>query len=438
MPAASPVAESIFRILSLAASILLAACASPGPPPVTHGPFVGHVDAEQAFVWARCAEAGPVELRITDPSTGVTLRAAGEASRDRDYCVSLGCRGLGPGRRYRYELRRGESLLAGGEECAFTTPPAPGTPARVRLAFGSCAHDGRFPRQPVWTRMKAEGVEGVVLLGDTPYIDTTDLAVQRRRYGELYAVPEILPLLRGVPFWGTWDDHDFGANDTDGRLPGKGNSRRAFLEYHAPASAGRGEAGIYTSFRFGPVEVFLLDTRWFAGTAPSFVDPGAPTALGKEQWEWLKDGLKSSTATFKVLASGMVWNGAVRLLKSDHWMTYPHEREAVFRFIGRERIPGVLLIGGDIHRCRASRFRVADLAGYDLTEIISSPLANTTMAVAKVPSPEVIADGEDEHSFLLLTADTTVDPPTLTGRCLTAGGRELFAVALDLHQLTPR
>jgi alkaline phosphatase D len=160
--------------------------------------------------------------------------------------------------------------------------------------------------------------------------------------------------------------------------------------------------------------------------------------LGKAQWEWLKKGLSESTAPFKVLACGLVWNGAVRLLKTDHWMTYEHERDALFSFLGTHRISGVLLVSGDIHRSRAFRYATSGIVGYDLTEIISSPLANTTMAVAKVPSPEVIADGADEHSFLLLTADTTVDPPALTGQCLTATGQELFRIGLDLSQLTPR
>jgi alkaline phosphatase D len=60
----------------------------------------------------------------------------------------------------------------------------------------------------------------VVLRGDCPYIYSTDLGVQRRRYGKSAAVSELADLLRSHPFYATWDDHDFGANDTNGLLPG--------------------------------------------------------------------------------------------------------------------------------------------------------------------------------------------------------------------------
>ena len=66
------------------------------------------------------------------------------------------------------------------------------------------------------------------LLGDTPYIDTTDLKVQRRRYREFSAeVPAFADLVAHTPVYGTWDDHDFGRNDTDGNLEGKANSRQS-------------------------------------------------------------------------------------------------------------------------------------------------------------------------------------------------------------------
>src|SRR5690606_27400795 len=100
----------------------------------------------------------------------------------------------------------------------FRTAPADDQPARVCLAFGSCAREDEGS-QAVWRRMEAENVDGVVLCGDTPYIDSTSLAKQRRRYREFAAVPAYQQLLATRPHWGTWDDHDFGANDADGTLP---------------------------------------------------------------------------------------------------------------------------------------------------------------------------------------------------------------------------
>jgi len=269
-----------------------------------------------------------------------------------------------------------------------------------------------------------------------PYIDSTELAVQRRRYREFYSVPDVSAALGKVPFYATWDDHDFGRNDTNGLLPGKENSRQAFLENHANPSYGEDGVGIYTHFRRGPVEVFLLDARTFAGTEPSPFDVQKTTLLGAAQWKWLERELAASTAPFKILATGMIWNGATRPGKKDHWMTYPHERQAVFDYIGEKRISGVVLVGGDIHRSRALRYPTTESAGYELTELITSPLANTVIEAANAPSPHLLHDVGQKETFLLVTVDMTAKPPTLVGKCMNAAGEELFEVALDLAGLT--
>ena len=53
----------------------------------------------------------------------------------------------------------------------------------------------------------------------------------------------------------------------------------------ANESFGEDGEGIYTSFRRGPVEVFLIDARYFSQTGPSPVDPKKKALLGERQWE---------------------------------------------------------------------------------------------------------------------------------------------------------
>lgn len=403
---------------------------------LTHGPMVGHADATRAKLWARFAREGVYSLVVFDAAGNRVATAKSEALPGNDYCVVWQVAGLAPGRRYHYTIGDGRAVLAEGEDYQFRTAPADGAPARVRLAFGSCAHDQRFPSQPVWSRLVAEGAEVVVSLGDTPYIDSTDIVVQRRRYRELYGVPELRWAVGRTPYVATWDDHDFGRNDADGAVPGKEHSRQAFIEYHANPSYGDGEhEGVYTRFRWGPVEVFLLDTRWYADTRVSPVAADRLTLLGRTQWEWLRRGLKASTATFKILASGMVWNDAVRPNKPDHWMSYSHEREALFRFIGENRIPGVVLMGGDIHRSRALRYPTEKSAGYPLTELIASPMANRVIATANVASPHLLHDAGVEQSFILLTADTTTRNARLQARCMDHEGHVHFTVDLAAADL---
>jgi glycerophosphoryl diester phosphodiesterase len=287
---------------------------------ITHGPFVGHVTADSVLVWARCPQPGKYVLSARS-DTGAKVQTEVQSSAEHDGCVVWRLQSLRPATRYQYAIEFAGKKLIQGDKYFFTTAPTQRLDT-VRLAFASCAKEDEGSAA-VWRQMREADPHAVVLLGDTPYIDSTDLAIQRRRYGEFAAVSDFKELVRNRSLYSTWDDHDFGRNDTDGNLKGKEKSRRAFKEYRVNPSYGDGKAGIYTKFRRGGVEVFLLDTRYFAATQPSPFDKDRSTLLGAQQWKWLRRELKASTAAFKVLACGMIWNGAVRPGKKDHWGTYP-------------------------------------------------------------------------------------------------------------------
>jgi alkaline phosphatase D len=402
---------------------------------ITHGPFVGHVTTDTAIVWAKASAPGVYQLTARGVRERGELVATAEATAETDMCVVWRVTGLRPGRTYGYAVTHQGQQILGDADTFFETPTREDAPTVTRLAIGSCAREDAGSAS-VWRRMAAMDPHAVVLLGDTPYIDSTALDVQRRRYGEFAAVPDFANLLRNTPLYATWDDHDFGANDTDGRLEGKDDVRRAFMEYHANPSYGESDEGVYTKFRRGGVEVFLLDTRYFADTEPSPVAPDQSTLLGQRQWAWLRRELRASTAPFKLLASGMIWNEAVRPGKPDHWGSYPHERDALFRFIGQEKISGVVLVGGDIHRTRVLRYETTDTVGYPLTELVTSPIHAGVMDAANAPHPALIHDSGEPHCFLLITVDTTLTPPTLVAQFQNGAGRELYSLTLDADGLT--
>jgi alkaline phosphatase D len=408
-------------------------------PPITHGPFVGHVTPTSALVWARGSESGEYHLsaRTNDDSSTVTAThsTTAHSTSEHDGCVQWKLDGLQSGTRYDYRIDFNGKKLNHGNDFFFETARIE-TSTVVRLTFGSCAREDEGSSD-VWQQMRAADPHAVVLLGDTPYIDSTELDIQRRRYAQFAAVADFGILVRNRSLYATWDDHDFGRNDTDGNVDGKETSRRTFMDYHAHPSYGDGNAGIYTKFRRGGVEVFLLDTRFFAATERSPYDEDRPSLLGNAQWQWLRRELKASTAPFKVLACGMIWNGAVRPGKQDHWATYPHERKALFDYIGRERISGVVLIGGDIHRTRVLRHDTADSAGYKIPELITSPVHDGIIDTANAPHPALIHDSGEPNSFLLITVDTGKTPAELSGKFLNKSGRVFFETKFTDQELAP-
>lgn len=396
------------------------------------GPFIGHTDTTSVHVWARLDAAGDYVLTAR-PVEGdqSALRETARAELAHDLCVVFRLNELDANRRYRYAITTADGgEVCGGEGYEFATAPKPEGDCDVRLMFGSCCYEDAGTGE-TWKRVAIEDPDTVVLLGDSPYIDTSQLKRQRRRYAEFAAFTPMADLLRSTSWYGTWDDHDFGDNDTDGRMRGKANSRQAFLEYHANPSYGDGQRGIYTKFRRGPIEVFLLDTRTFAATEPSPFLRHHASLLGASQWKWLLNGLRTSTAPVKVLACGMIWNDATRPNKQDHWGSYPHERQKLFEEIGRHKIGGVILVGGDIHRSRVIRHSTKQAAGYDIMELISSPMHRSVIASANAPHPGLIKDMGEPHTFLLLDASQRNGEATsLRARFVNDEGTEHFAIDL--------
>ncbi len=404
--------------------MLLAACHSDAL--LTDGPFAGHVDAHSIHIYARATSHGTVRAELR--GAGTLHTATSEATASGDDMLRFTFNGLAEGTEW--------TLRLDGEA---GTPPVKHivrTPrsdcAAQSLAFISCADDLAVPRQPLWTRLGEAGIDGLVLLGDTPYINNTSLAVQRSRRRTFHRVPEFLALLRSVPVWTTWDDHDYGANDEWGAIPGRENSRQALLEWSALAEAGTGNEGIFTSFRRGPLEVFLLDARWFADTEKDAA--GRTTLLGAAQWAWIEQALRRSTAPFKILCTGLVWNDAVRDGKQDHWLHWPHERERLWRFIGDEKIAGVVLVGGDLHRCRVFEHRSESLAGYRLFEFISSPLAAHVIDSNGPEHRDLIFDKGLAMAGLILRVRAE-SPTVLEARYIDEQGKVFFEKRLAQEQL---
>ena len=79
---------------------------------------------------------------------------------------------------------------------------------------------------------------------------------------------------------------------------------------------------------------------------------------------------------------------------------------------------------------------MAELAGYDVIELITSPMHDSVIAAANAPHPGLIVDMGEPYSFLLLTADS--GDATLSAKFLNASGTELYALALSAAELAER
>ena len=381
-------------------------------PELSAGPMIGVVERDGVRIWCRASSADQlVEAILLDAEGAEVARVASKATAERDLTVDLLLQAtLRAGHRYRYRVLIDSTVVADAADQVVVGPPP--DDGRVTLVFGSCANPKRYSEGQIWKSIGQQQPHALVLLGDTPYIDTTDLSKQRSAYRSFWQDPGLAAVIRTTPVLATWDDHDYGRNDTVGKLAGRENSRQAFGEYHALGNLGDGESeGIYSSHSIGPVDLFILDTRWFGKTEPSAVAADKPTLLGSKQWAWLKKGLEASRAPFKIISCGMIFNGATRPGKTDHWGHYPHERQALIDFIGETPIPGVMIVTGDIHRCRHLSYPASEGAGYPLDEWITSPLANSVISTANAPHPALVFDGGEKSVYLRVEVDANGAEP---------------------------
>ena len=409
------------------------------------GPMLGHIDHAQALLHYQAAKDGRYRMEVVEDQGSNTdwtgaLRQSSTARKENDYCVKWRMEHLEPDTAYLYRVVQNKKTIEQGG--SFRTPADPNQSAVVSLGFGSCA-DSKYMKKfhDVWHQVRKSKCEGFVMLGDTPYINSSKLQDIRPRRRQLLRLLNESRIIQQIPFWWTWDDHDsFEWGNVEQWK--KDNCRHALMNHTALDTYGENGQGIFTRFRRGPVEVFVLDTRWWHRTKPSFADRNKESLLGIPQFEWLKRELKASTAPVKLLCCGVIWYkkgvNQVGFTEGDSWLDYPHEREALFEFIGDQKIPGVLLIGGDIHASSFCRFKTAKQTGYDMRSFTTSPLHDGARAVHNYKDRDYIEWGAVvPNVFLRITVDSTVTPATITGSWIQMSGNTAHEVKMTVDDLKP-
>ncbi len=435
---ASPVAE-VVRLGTLAtllfASIYVAQASSALAQDVV-GPVLGTVESTTAHILYRPgAEPASLKLSVLSPAGQAVKTVTARGTADNDFVAKFAIVDLQPSTEYRYQidsLDSGETLIEANPQHSFTTANPKRSGHSVTVGFVSCVD---IEPNGMWKDMQQLGVDALCLMGDTPYIDKTDLAFVRGRHRSFLQLPDLAALARHISVVGTWDDHDFGLNNGNGRnlMQGKPHTRQAFVEYRAHNQYGTGTEGVYHKMDLGMIEVFLLDPRYFSQTEPSPVDPDQPTCFGEQQWAWLLENLRASKAPFKVLAMGAIWEDK-KNSETDDMFTYWYERDALLDVVKREQISGVVLLGGDIHVAR--HLVHPQRVGYDLHDFVISPGHTRVITQLDVYHPSLEWSLVEGWQFLTLTADGTSDSPTLTAEYRQPDGVINRTVTLPLKQLT--
>jgi alkaline phosphatase D len=388
-----------------------------GYPRALQGPMLGAPGPTHITVWVRASGAFEVVLQVAadrDFSSPVaTVSAQGTA--ENNGCVVLRAVGLKPGTEYWYRL-----VYAGENDryqhFAYPARTAPAAAANFRIAFGSCCRIQYDAEQRIWNVVRALQPDLFFWLGDNIYADSDQPAAIADLYGRGRVVERLEPLLRSTPQLATWDDHDFGYNDSDGRSPFKAKSLEMFKQWWAnPAYGEADNPGVYFKQHYGGVDFFVLDGRYHR-TPGDAIDNAQKTMLGAAQKAWLKRELLASKTPFKVLAIGGGWSSAENEDGGDSWSAYLTERNEIFDFIRDNDIGGVVCISGDSHMGELNCIPRSQNGGYDIYDLCSSPLAQmpANKNIRQVPEMRVRDTWTRSVNVGMLRFDMTGEVPTLT------------------------
>jgi alkaline phosphatase D len=268
------------------------------------------------------------------------------------------------------------------------------------LTFGSC-HNNKLlkPGQPIiWDAISALKPDAFLWTGDTIYSSIksgiSSPALLQEQYAQMtnnktigystfLSKGEVDGYLKGGVH-GTWDDHDYGANDSGMQMPKRKERQNLLLDFWGvdEKDERRERNGIYSSVTFGTapqkVKVVFMDTRsarsrhcipsvgalpipmasafacvtrWItAGLNLQKFIPRCKNGkiLDDAQWTWLEEQMLGTDAQVNILVS------SIQVLSSnpmmETWGQFPSERDRLLSILNNvEEGKSVVVLSGDVH-----------------------------------------------------------------------------------------
>ncbi|MEV8306022.1 alkaline phosphatase D family protein [Streptomyces flavidovirens] len=462
-----------------------AAAAAQGPE-FLHGVASGDPLPDGVLLWTRIT---PTPEAVPGSGKGPDVTVNWEVAEDRgfsktvargtttaraatDHTVKVDVRGLDQATAYYFRFTTGEAVSPAAR--TRTAPAADAATPGVRFGVVSCANweSGYFS---AYRHLAARtDLDAVLHLGDylyeyatggypkPPYVvrqhepahEILTLADYRTRHGKYKTDADLQALHATHPVIAIWDDHEM-ANDAwsggaENHTPGAEGewsarvavAKQAYFEW-MPVRAST-EGTVYRRLRFGRLaDLHLLDLRSFrsqqATIGSGSVDDPERTLTGRAQLDWLKSGLASSDAAWKLVGTSVMISpvafGSVpaHLLEPlaelmglpkeglavnvDQWDGYTDDRKELITHLRDRAVKNTVFLTGDIHMAWANDVPVT-ASTYPL-----SPSAATEFVVTSVSS--------DNLDDILHVAPQTVS--LVASTAVKAANRHVKWLDMDSH-----
>lgn len=366
-------------------------------PNLVSGPMLGYVEMQEVLVWVQTKTSAQVVVEYQELNQTVVNRTAPiTTTKDGFFTAKVVISDLKPSTTYRYDVYIDRTKVKLPYETQFTTQSLwqyRTDPPDFTFALGSCfyVNEAEYDRPgnpyggdySIVERIADMKPNFMLWLGDNMYLREADfysVARMNHRYSHTRRLPELQRLLATSAHYATWDDHDYGPNNSDRNYSMKEDALNIFNHYWGNPKAGHdGNKGVYFRFQWADVDIFMTDGRYHR--APNALLEQDKEYLGKTQLQWLKDGLANSRAPFKLVVFG---NQATNVHSPfEAFPAYKAEHQELMNFIEHQGVTGVVFISGDRHHTELLKTESA--AQYPLYEFTVSPL---TAGAARQLVPE--------------------------------------------------
>lgn len=336
------------------------------------GPVQMHTTDTLSNVWLLVRDAQRVEMTIFDSTYSFRQTYTALTGMPHEATILLPFHNLQPATTYRYRIVLDTTLCAQGTLHTLPTTQ-PNAWKDISFLAASCASvsDGLWQKLGIGAKKrpfqaaKRTQADFMLWLGDNFYYragEWNDSSRMWRRNVRTRTYKPLRQLLETRPNYAIWDDHDFGANNTDSNFETKYYSLDLFKEFWGNPSYGiADEAGVFHQFKQQDAEFFMLDGR--------FKKIRGSSAYSETQWQWLFDALLQSKATFKFIVGGVQFLQP-KAFGFEALSSYPPDRERLLGFIEKNNIKGIIFLSGDRHF--AELYRLPRTNTYDLWEVTTS------------------------------------------------------------------
>ncbi|MFE0174874.1 alkaline phosphatase D family protein [Streptomyces sp. NPDC059002] len=248
-----------------------------------------------------------------------------------------------------------------------------------------------------------------------PKHEILSLSDYRTRHGVHKTDPDAQAMHATHPVIAIWDDHEFADNawpggaenhspDTEGGWDHRmAAAKQAYFEWMPVRPSTEGT--VYRRIRFGKLaDLHLLDLRSFrseqAGFGSGEVDDPDRTITGRAQLDWLKSGLASSDAAWKLVGTSVMISPVAfgslpahllepiaellglpkegLAINADQWDGYTDDRKELLAHLRDNDIRNTVFLTGDIHMAWANDVP-SKAATYPLSRSVATEFVVTSV-----------------------------------------------------------